>query len=70
MSDEETFDFELFDTSDVTISQCEVSRRKIIFTMRAGQSDLNLMKVYLKLEEFVDDLRVKLQIMDQADGEH
>lgn len=70
MTDEETFDFELFDTSDVTISKCEVSRRKIIFTMRASQSDLNLMKVYLALKDFVDDLQDKLNIMEEAEGEH
>lgn len=70
MSDSEAFDATLFDTQDVTISRCEVSRRKIIFTMRASKSDLNLMKVYLALKDFVDDLQEKLNILDDAEGEH
>lgn len=70
MTDDEIFDAALFDTQDVTISKCEVGRRKIIFTLRASKSDLNLMKLYLFLKDYVQDLQDKLGIMDDTEGEH
>jgi hypothetical protein len=69
MSDE-IFDAELFDTSDVTVSSCDVGRRKIILTLRASTADFNLVKVYLSLKDYVEKIERELNIMEQTDGEH
>ena len=68
-SESEIFDAELFDTSDCTISSCEVGRRKIIFTLRASTADLNLLKVYLALKDYVEDLERSLNIMENTGEE-
>jgi hypothetical protein len=70
VSDKDTFDAELFDTSDVTISRCEVGRRKLILTLRASTADLNFIKIYLALKDYVEEMESHLNILEGSDGEH
>lgn len=68
--EDEIPDFELFDISDVEISiKNSRSRREVTFIIRS-QSDFNLVKIYLSLKDYVEQMEQSMNIMEAAPETH
>lgn len=68
--EDEIFESDLFDASDVKISFPRTrSRREIIMVLKS-ESDFNLMKTYLFLKEYVEQMEKSVNIMEAAPETH
>jgi len=68
--DDDLFEMELYDTSDVTFDIKTRSRREIALVAKAATSDFNLVKYYLSLKEYVEKIEAELNISERDDEKH
>lgn len=68
--DDEIFDASLFDTSDVKVEiKNSRSRREVTFTIRS-ESDFNLVKIYLSLKDYVEQMEQSMNILEGSGETH
>jgi len=63
-------DAELFDISDVDYEIKPSRKRNEVTIVMRAETNLNLIKIYLKLKEMIENIEKQLNILDEADGEH
>lgn len=68
--DEEIFDAVLFDTSDVEVYLKPSRARKEVVLVMKSETDFNLVKMYLALKDYVEQMEQSMNIMEAAPETH
>lgn len=64
--DDEIFDAALFDISDVEVTLKSSRSRKQVTIVLDSESDFNLMKTYLALKDYIEQMERSLNILEAA----
>lgn len=68
--EDEIYDFELFDISDITLDFQQVKRLNRIYLIMKSETPINLMRFYLKLKDYIAKMEAEIGVMEEVSEEH
>lgn len=68
--DDEIFDSALFDTSDVEVYLKPTKARKEVTLIMKSETDFNLVKMYLALKDYVEQMEQSMNIFESTGDTH